>query len=452
MTKFMNLLGIKSLLFFIQNRLNQRPNLRLIFVNIGWLSIDRIIRMGVGLIVSVWVARYLGPAQYGLFNYAVAFTFLFGGIANMGLDQIVVRDIVREPSQTNEIIGTAFYLKLLGGVIVVVSALTIMSMVRPHDILTMALVGITVAGMIFQSFDVIDLWFQSQVQSKYVVYAKNSAFLFAAFLRIIMILTGAPLVAFALVGLAEVILGACGLIYFYRHLSLRLLDWRMSLKCAKKILHDCWPLILSGTAIMIYLKIDMVMLGGMVGDQAVGIYAAATRVSEVWYFIPVIVVSSMLPSIIETKKISEELYYLKLQKLFDLMAGMALVIAILMTFFADMIIRILYKANYAGAGPILAIHIWAVPFVFLGVAQSSWDIAENLTSLAMRRTLIGAVINVVLNFVLIPHYSGFGAAIATVVAYAFSGCLANLIDNRTIRIFVLQVKSLLLVKYLFRTH
>ena len=440
------------MLSFIQNSLKQRPNLRRIFVNIGWLSFDRVIRMGVGLIVSVWVARYLGPTQYGLFNYAVAFTCLFGGIASMGLDQIAVRDIVREPAQTNEIIGTAFYLKLFGGIIAVTSALIIINSIRPHDILTLTLVGIIVAGMIFQSFDVIDLWFQSQVQSKYVVYAKNGAFLITALIRVVLILTGASLIAFAFAGLVEMILGAYGLIYFYRRHSQRLIDWRISLKCVKKILHDCWPLILSGTAIMIYLKIDMVMLGGMVGNQSVGIYAAATRVSEIWYFIPVIIVSSMLPSIIETKKISEELYYLKLQKLFDLMAGLALAITIPMTFLSDFIIQILYKESYTGSGTILAIHIWAVPFVSMGVAQSSWDIAENLTGLALKRTIIGAVINVVLNFILIPHYSGVGAAISTVIAYAFSGCLSNLIDKRTIRIFVLQVKSLLLVRSLFRVQ
>jgi PST family polysaccharide transporter len=201
-------------------------------------------------------------------------------------------------------------------------------------------------------------------------------------------------------------------------------------------------------AIVTYMKIDQIMLSEMVSDQAVGVYAAAIRISELWYFIPTALVLSVFPSIIEVKKISEAAYYHRLQKLFDVMAGLALVIAVPMTLLSDVVIRLLYSAQYAGAGPILAIHIWAALFVFLGVAQSPWDISEGLTQLALLRTLLGAVINVAMNFVLLPLYAGLGAAISTVVAYAVSACLANALDARTRPILILQIKSLFLVRYL----
>jgi PST family polysaccharide transporter len=269
--------------------------------------------------------------------------------------------------------------------------------------------------------------------------------------KVVLILDNAPLIAFAWTYLAEIALGAAGLILFYG-LKQSFKSWRPNINIARNLLTDCWPLILSGTAVLIYMKIDMVMLGGMVGDKAVGIYAAATRISEVWYFIPVIIYSSLYPSILKTKKISEELYYSRLQKLFDLMSGLSFVIAIPITFLSNVIINAFYKTSYAGAGTILAIHIWAVPFVFLGVAQTSWDLAENLTGLALKRALIGALTNILLNFVLIPRYSGVGAAVSTVVAYAVSGCLANVISKRTMPIFVCQLKSLFFVRYLFRTN
>lgn len=420
-------------------------------MNIGWLSFDRVLRMGVGIFIGVWVARYLGPDQFGLFNYAIAFVALFSTVANLGLDNIVIRDIVRDPSCKYETLGTAFILKLLGSGVTILLAISAIYILHPSNCLTQWIVGIIAVATVFQSFDVIDFWFQSQVQSKYSVWARNIVFILVALIRVVLIQMHAPLIAFVLAVSIEIILGAIGLLVAYRFLKeQRLKLWRFNFPRAKLLLKNSWPLMISGMAIMLYIKIDIVMLGEMAGDRAVGIYAAATRVSELWYFIPMAITSSVFPSIIEAKKIDETKYYNRLQKLFDLMTGIALVIAIPMTFLSDFIIRILYADDYVGAGPILAIHIWAALFVFLGVAQSPWDITEGLTKLAMIRTLIGALINISLNILLLPLYAGLGAAIATVAAYAVSGCLANVIDKRSRRIFLLQMKSLFLLRYLYR--
>ncbi|MCR4321033.1 MAG: oligosaccharide flippase family protein, partial [Candidatus Brocadiaceae bacterium] len=142
-------------------------SLQNILVNTGWLFADRILRMGVGLFVGVWVARYLGPEQFGLYSYALAFVSLFGAFATLGLDGIVVRDIVRDPACKYETLGTAFVLKLIGGSLTFLLVIIAISLLRPHDRLTHWLVGITAVGMIFQAFDTIDFWFQSQVKSKY---------------------------------------------------------------------------------------------------------------------------------------------------------------------------------------------------------------------------------------------------------------------------------------------
>lgn len=172
----MNYILTKCIPSFIRIRLEGRTALQKILANTGWLFVDKILRMGVGLLVGVWVARYLGPEQFGLYNYALSFVALFSAFATLGLDGIVVRDIVRDPSYKNEILGTAFILKLLGGISTLILAVGAVSLLRPHDNLTRWLVGIIAAGTIFQAFDVIDFWFQSQVQSKYTVYAKNVAF------------------------------------------------------------------------------------------------------------------------------------------------------------------------------------------------------------------------------------------------------------------------------------
>jgi polysaccharide transporter, PST family len=423
--------------------LKSSDRLRGIIANTGWLFADRILRMGMGLFVGVWVARYLGVEQFGIFNYATAFVALFSTLSTLGLDAIVVRSIVREPEKRAEILGTAFWLKLFGGVTALVLAVSSIIVVRHDDQLTISLVAILSSVGIFQAFDTIDLWFQSQVQSKYTVIAKNTAFVITALVKVALISFHAPLIAFAWAGLGEVSLGAIGLIISYRVRGYSPWLWPWSLPLAKTLLKESWPLILSGVTIMIYMRIDQIMLGQMVGDKAVGLYSAATRISEVWYFIPTAIASSVSPAIYAAKEVSEALYYQRIKQLIRMLVLISLVISVPMSLMSFKLITILFGNGYAEAGKILAIHIWASLFVFMGVATSPWFIAEGLTEFSFHRTLIGAVVNVVLNFLLIPSYGGIGAAIATVISQAFAAFFSNATHPKTRKLFYLQIKCLL---------
>jgi polysaccharide transporter, PST family len=417
-----------------------------IFSNTVWLFADRILRMGASLIVGVWVARYLGVQQYGIFNYAFAFVALFGSFANLGLDSIVVRDIVRQPSNKEKILGTTFRLRLLGGLLTSFLAVASIFVFRHNDNLTLSLVSILSFAGTLQAFDTIDLWFQSQVKSKYVVIAKNAAFFITTLLKVLLIQIKAPLVAFAWVGLAESGLSAVGMIVAYKIAGYSLKHWGWNFSIAKNLLRESWSLILSGFTIMIYMKIDQIMLGEMIGDQAVGLYSAATRISEVWYFIPTAISSSLSPSIYVAKDESESSYSQKMSKLMRLMVAISIAIALPMSFLSGNIINILFGSSYAEAAEILKIHIWASLFVFMGVATSPWFVAEGLTHLSFRRTFMGAVTNCILNLLLIPKYGGVGAAVATVISQAFASFLSNFTHSKTRKLFYLQLKSLLLFK------
>jgi len=432
----------------IREWLDGRQQLQKVIGNTGWLLSDRILRMSVGLFVNVWVARYLGPAQFGLLNYVIAFAALFSSLASLGLDGIVVREIVREPDRREEILGSAIIMKMAGGIASLLVTITAITLLRQGDPQVRLLVGIVAAGAIFQSFDAIDFWFQSQLQSRYTVYAKNAAFLIIAAGKVALIITGAPLMAFALATLAETALGAFGLVTMYQQSGFRLTLRHGSFARCRKLLHDSYPLMISGISIMVYMKIDQVMLGHMAGNEAVGIYSAATSISEVWYFLPLAIVSSVFPSIVQAKSVSEESYYRRLSALFSLMSGLALVIAIPVTFLSTSAVRLLYGSSYLEAGTVLSVHIWASLFVFLGVAQTPWDITENLTRLAMFRTICGAIINIVLNVILIPRYSALGAAIATLISYAFSSVFLNLLHSKSRAIFFYQLKSLFFIRNL----
>lgn len=430
----------------MRSKIEHRPGFIKILDNIGWLFFDKVLRMGVGLLVGVWVARYLGPENFGLMNYAMAFTGLFGAIATLGLQGIVIRDIVNSPKNANAILGTAFILRFLGGLISFLAIIISISLLRPDETLTKIIVAIFGFILVIQSGEVIKWWFESQVQSKFVVWIENGVFLFIAAVKVSMILSHASLLAFVIVAFFEALLGAIFLLLFYWKKTGSLISWKPNLMVAKRLLRDSWPLILSGLAIAIYMRIDQVMLGQMMGDQAVGIYSAAVRVSEIWYFIPVVIVSSVFPSIIEAKKTDETLYYRRLQKLYDLMTWIAFVVAIPMTFFSTWLITLLFGQTYSQAGPILSIHIWSAIFVFLGVANSNWFIVENRQILSLQRTTLGAIANIILNLVLIPSYGIIGAAYATVISYAISVMGLDFFQNETKLVFKMKVKSFNLLR------
>lgn len=430
------------------------PNLRKIMGNTGWLFTEKIVQMFLGLLVGVWITRYLGPERFGRFNYATAIVGLFVPFAKLGLDNIIIRNLAREPSSKDETLGTAFVLRLISSVItffVTVGIIIISTPNRtPENIETILIVGIVAAGTIVQSYEVIDYWFQSQIQSKYSVLARNAAYLLINLAKIALIQAKAPLIAFAITMVAEYALAAIGFIVAYRFKDNFFKNWRISFHHAKSLLKDSWPLILSGIVIIIYMRIDQVMLGQMVGDKSVGIYSAAVKISELWYFVPGAIVNSVFPSIVQAKEISEEVYHARIQKLFNSMSLLAYSVAIPITFLSSYIVTLIYGKSYLEAAPILTVHIWTGLFSSLGVARETWLVTEGLMKFSAITAASGAVVNIILNYFLIDKYGGLGAAFATVVAQFVAAYGIGAFYLRTRKIFLQQTKAITLLGWLVR--
>jgi len=436
-----------QLIFSKLASLKKRDELRKILANTGWLFFDRFLRMGTGLFVGVWVARYLGVEDFGTLNYVSAFIALFGTLSTLGLPSLVIRTLTYESDKRKEILGTVFWLQFFGGFLTLILALTLVSFLHYEDPLVIKLTFILGSAKIFQAFDTIDYWFQSQVQSKYTVIAKNIAFFVFIFTRIILVNSNAELTYFALAKLAEIIIGAIILSCIYHVQVHSVFLWCWSTNLAKKLLKESWPLILSGLAVMVYMKIDQIMLGQILDTTAVGLYSSAVRLSEVWYFIPTALVSSTAPSIYSAKKeLDEAAYYKKIGQLLRILSGIAIVIAVPMSFTSSMLMTSLFGEAYSAAGPVLAIHIWAALFVFMGVGTSPWFIAEKLAHLSFRRTLLGLITNVGLNLILIPSYGGIGAAVATVISQSVATFFSHATHLKTRKLFKIQVQSLLILK------
>ncbi len=427
----MNARWLKYFPQFVRSRLDGRYRLQAALGNSGWLFADNILRLGVGLIVGVWIARYLGPQQFGLWSYVIAFMALFGAFATLGLDGIVVREVVKNPDQTDELLGSAFALKLIGSSVTFLIAILVISFMRSGETLTLWIAAISAASFIFQSVNVIGFYFQAIVQSRYTVYSATGAFVLMTLVKISLLVTSAPLISFVWAGLGEVAFSTLFLLIAYRSNRYKVWNWRYRGRVARELLRNGWPLMVSSLSIMIYMRIDQIMIGQMLGDREVGLYSAAVKINEAWGFIPTAIVSSLLPAIIEAKKKSEALYQERLQQLHDLMVWISLAVAVPLTILSDWVVLLLFGHAYEQAGVILAIHVWGGLFAALGVARGSWLLAENLQKYSFWYIGAGAVVNIPGNFLLIPLYGIKGAAIATLFSQAVVAVVAPFFFAKT---------------------
>jgi O-antigen/teichoic acid export membrane protein len=411
------------------------------FKNTSWLFAEKIFKAFAMLFVGVWVARYLGPEQFGVLSYATSFVFLFSGISTLGLDYIVVRELVKNQNIANALLGTSFFLKLCGAFL----SLVILWIISDHFIsnyLEKSVILIIAFSALFHSFKVIDFYFQSKVISRFSVYTSIFSVLLSIIVKIVLILNKAPLIAFAYAFLFDAITLSLAYIFFYLKQGLSIFKWHFEKHLIQALLKDSWPLILSSIFISIYMKIDQVMIKAILDAKKVGEYAAAATISEAWYFIPSIIAISLFPAIINAKKQNEKLYYSRLKNLYILMFWLAFLIAIPTAFFSDWIINLFYGKAYLASSNVLKIHVWAGVFVSLGVSSSRWLIAENLQVFALIITAIGAMLNIILNYFFIYEYGISGAAWATVISYFVSGYFAYLFFRKTRNNFFFVTKSI----------
>lgn len=416
-----------------------------IISNICWMCTDSVVKSAIGMVISVWLARYLGPDQFGLLSYVVAIAFLFSAVATFGMNSIVVRDVIRYPSHHESILGTAVVVQIMGGLFAWLCAITTALLLQPnngHFIFLVALLGMV---SVFKAAEVIKFWFESQVQSRYSVWAENGIFLIFAVIKAGLLLIHAPFRAFIWVLWGEGLITAVALVAVYSRIEGKLSQWQFQKERFGQLIRQGSPLMISGLAMAGYMRIDQIMLGKLLNQEAVGVFSAALRLSEAWYFIPVSIMASLFPTVLSAKNVGKHHYISRLEFTHTVVVLIALVLAIPITFCSDWVVTLLYGKAYGGAGVVLSLHIWSALFVFIGVASHQWFVAENLQRFVLLRTICGAVANIVLNFMLIPHYGPIGAACASLVSHGLVNVLLNVCSAETRPVFWIQLKSLLLI-------
>jgi O-antigen/teichoic acid export membrane protein len=415
------------------------------FKNTSWMMAEHFLRIISGFFVGVWVARYLGPEQFGLLSYVVAFTAIFGSIAKLGLDSVIVRELVNHPEQRDIYLGTAFRLKVLGAFIVM-SVMVAIVPFTSNDGRTNLFIFIIAAGLIFQSFEVVEFYFQSQVRAKIVSTCKVIQLSLSSLIKIYLVLTEAELICFVLIVVFDAFALAVSYAIAYKISKNRIFYKYFDPNIAKQLLKASWPLIFAAFFALIYMRIDQIMIKEMLGEYEVGIYSAAIRLGEAFYFIPMLITISLFPAIVKAKQQGEELYKQRLQQLYNLMFWLAFVIALLMSFLSDRLIVLLFGTPYHEAGQILMVHVWASIFVFWGVASQRWLFVENLQILTLISTASGAVVNLLLNYTLIPVFGVMGAAYATLISYAVAGYFMYFMFAKSRENFYMMSNSIFLLR------
>lgn len=415
------------------------------FKNTSWLFAEKVVRMFVGLLVGIWLARYLGPGEFGLFSYVQSFVGIFIVVSTLGLDSIVVRELVKDDTKSDILLGTAFMLKLVGAGVAFL-LLSFAMFFANNDAYTNLMIIIIASSMIFQAFNVIDFYFQSKVLSKYIVYVNFFSLLLSSLIKVILILYQAPLIAFVCMIVFDNIILSLGYIYVYKKQGYFLGKWRFDRYLAFQMLKDAYPLILAGVINSIYMRIDQVMIQNILDSVHVGYYAAAVKLSEGWYVVGLIVAKSLFPAIVNAKKISYTLYYERIQRLLLFLVAVSYILALFVYFMSDTIILFLYGKAYQLSSNVLVIHIFSAIFVYLGVVSGRWIINENKVKLDLYRNICAMILNIYLNMIWIDKYGIIGAAYASLVAYVFAFYLFDIFLKDTRKMFILKTKALLLWK------
>jgi O-antigen/teichoic acid export membrane protein len=446
------------LLISYLSRFLSHPGVRRYGVNTVWLFIEQVLRLIAGFLVGVWVARYLGPEKFGLFSYALAFVSIFQGIAKLGLDGIVVRDLVQEPEKRDVYLGTSFRLKLIGGVItfLIIAIILFIQSVFTSNFFTETNIYILIIafGIIFQSFEVIDFYYQATVQAKYISIRRIIQLILSSIIKIFLVLTGANLIWFVLVSLFDIMsLSIMGWL-IYRSQGLPNFVRYFDIEIGKKLLKDSWPLMINSFLTLIILNnANKIYLNNIYGSVSVGIYSSALAITNMWTMITVIINSSLSPSITSAKLINKELYKERILNLMRVLLLISFLSSIATYFFADFLILKLYGYRYISAIPVLKILVWSNIFVFLGNTSWQWYINENKQHLAVYRLFFGAIINMTIGYFLIMRFYIYGAVFSTILSYAISFYIGNIFSISTREIFILQTKAIVSfwkIKYVIR--
>lgn len=415
--------------------------LRRLLGNGAWRVGDSVFRMGGALLVSAYVARYLHPTGFGLISFAAAMATLVTAIAQFGMQTVAVRELVRRPQERATILGSALLLRLLAGAISIGLALGATALMRPGDHRAVVVVLIVCAIALPRAWDIIDYDYQARIEARPVIIARNVSFIAFVILRPLMVLVHASLDAFALAITGEAVLATALLLRRWRADGLAVGVGSATWAELRALVVTTWPLVIAGLSMVVYMRIDQLMLASMMGDAGVGLFSAAIKISEALYFIPLAATATVAPALTAAHQRSQAEYARQMLRVMRVLVWLALAISAVLAFFSRFIILTLFGPAYAPAAAVLAIHTWIFALVSLNCCANQWLLDKGYFHCNMYQTLVGAAVNIALNLVLIPKLGIIGAAIASFAGQFASVIVMMAVLPKTRPLFRLQLAS-----------
>ena len=397
--------------------------------NSGWLIGERVFQMLLTLIIGSLTARYLGPSNYGVINYVASFVSIFAVFAALGIDSILIRELVADPNNEGTYVGTTLVLKLISGLLCMIASNIFMLIYEKESMIIIAVNFMQSFSLIFKSYDVFDYYFQAHLSSKFSVISKSLATIIVAIWKVYLLVNKAPVIYFGLSVTIEATACLLALIILYKYNEGPKLKFDRSI--AKKLLKSGYHFIFASLMIILYTRMDKIMIGSFLSEKEVGLYSAASAISEMWLFVPLALINSLQPVILELKAKGDKLYHEKLKEMYFIVFYGSAFMCLGITLFSKYITLILYGAQYLESQKLLVILIWGGLFAVMGSARGVWIVAEDLNKYSKYYTFIGCFINLILNYVLIRWLGLIGATIATLVAQIVVCLVAPLFFAKT---------------------
>lgn len=416
----------------------------LIIRNSGWLIVGKCLTLGMAFLSVAVVARVYGPSEFGALSLSLSIVTLLIPLIQLGLNGIVTRDLVNRPDWQGKILGTVILMRSVGTAFSMLMIALLIWLGIFDDFTISSYVQILLLGELAKVGLTFSFWFESRTQGRVVALCEFFATLTASILRIAL---SALEVDFKYIVYSHALEGGLiGIIFAFAFRLWAQPRHRLSVSSSLAIyyLKRCAPLIASSATAVVYQKIDQVMLAHYMDHTAVGIYAVASRISEVWYFVPTMIAVSAFPTILNARMKSDVVYRAYLQRIFDYLALLGFFAAIATVFISPWFIDLLFGSGYSEASAVLVVHVWGGVFISMRALVSKWILAEDILRYSLISQGAGALINVALNIVMIPLWGLMGAAISTLIAYAVAGYVVFCISSRTRPVFIMMTKSLTL--------
>lgn len=400
-----------------------------LFENSGWLLLDKLSKLFPGVIIVALIGRHLGPEEFGMWNYALALTTIIGSVAILGMDKLAVKELINNEQRQGTIVATLILMRIIASIICMAIGIGIVLFSRQHQQIYLYCTIFSALIIVLQSFDVLDYFYQAKNDVKKVIIPKVMVFITFCVVKLIIIFLNGTLMVFLWASVIEVLLTYMIILVVFSYQNTSDFSLRIDRSLAKALLAKSWPLMLSNLLVILFMKIDLVLLDMLSTPAELGKYVSAARISELWYAIPMVISVAILPGLIQKKKVSQNAYLLTLEKLLRLSFWLSTVIAVVITLTAGLIIPLLYGKAYMAASQMLMIHIWAGIPVFLNIVLVQYLFVEGEYRIYLYTNLTGLLVNVGVNFLLIPSYGGIGAAMATVAAYLAVNGMLLLLDK-----------------------